>query len=331
MTALLEVATHVPEQRMPIEAVAERFGLTEMQVKVFRRYHRLGEVACDPQGDLKDLLRGALSGLAGLAEAAPRVRYVLHARAFPVVAPYPHDPVREVCAEFGLGHAAFLAVGHHGCASGLLALDTAGRLLAADAADAAADAAGEGPGGGPIADGADPATAPLALVLAGEKTFTPEAQLLTDTSFYGEGASAALVARSGPVDRVLSYAVDQHPEFDRPGEEAMLAFQRDYAPLQAGVIAAAAERAGVAVGDLAAILPHNVNQAIWRQVAKILGVPSGTVLMENIPRYGHVFCADAFLNYATAADRGLLKPGARYAVAAGAARGTAFSAMVLQH
>jgi 3-oxoacyl-[acyl-carrier-protein] synthase-3 len=47
---------------------------------------------------------------------------------------------------------------------------------------------------------------------------------------------------------------------------------------------------------------------------------------------GHVFCADAFLNYRTAAERGLLRPGERYVVAAaGAGRGATFSAMVFEH
>jgi 3-oxoacyl-[acyl-carrier-protein] synthase-3 len=56
------------------------------------------------------------------------------------------------------------------------------------------------------------------------------------------------------------------------------------------------------------------------------------VVLDNVPKLGHVFCADAFINYQTARERGLLRPGTRYlVVAAGAARGAAFSAMVFEH
>jgi 3-oxoacyl-[acyl-carrier-protein] synthase-3 len=308
VTALLDVAVHLPERRVPIEEVAERYGLSPMQVKVFRRYHKLGEVRRDADGGLIDLLRAAVAGLDGLRGRERQVRYVVHARTFPVVVPYPLNPVRDLCREFGLDHANAFSVGHHACSSGLLALDVAGRLLAAD-----------------------PEPGALALVLAGEKTFTGEAELLPDTSFFSEGASACLVADRGPRDRVLAYAVDQRGEFDEDGEQVAMAFQRDYAPLLAGAIRAVLERAGLALDAISLILPHNVNAAAWRQVCRILGLPLDRVVLDNVTTCGHVFCADAFINYRTAVQRGLLRPGDRYVMAAGAGRGAAFSAMVLEH
>ncbi|MGW5355590.1 3-oxoacyl-[acyl-carrier-protein] synthase III C-terminal domain-containing protein [Streptomyces sp. NPDC004031] len=310
MTALSAVAAYVPEGRLPVEDVAGPLGLTRMQVKVFRRYHRLGEVARDPDGTLEDLLRGALARLLPALRGRERdVRYVLHARTFPTVAPYPYDPVRAVCAEYGLGHAAVFSVGHHACASGLLAVDAAGRLLAAD--------------GDP--DG-------LALVLSGEKAFTPEAQLVPATSFFGEGAAACLVTAAGPRDRVLGYAVEQRGEFDGDAPELAAEFQRVYADALAAAITAALTGAGLTAEDVTLFLPHNVNRVAWHQVCRILGVPRERVLLDNVADTGHVFCADAFVNYRTALDRGLLRPGEPYVMAAaGAGLGAAFSAMVLVH
>jgi 3-oxoacyl-[acyl-carrier-protein] synthase-3 len=305
---LLDVSVHLPEQRVPIELVADRYGLTEMQVKVFRRYHKLGEVCRDPDGGLIDLLRAAIAKLDGLRGQEQRVRYVLHARTFPVVSPYPLNPVRELCREFGMEHANALAVGHHACASGLLAVDAAGRLLAAD-----------------------PDPDALALVLAGEKTFTGEAEILRDTSFFSECASACLIGRNGPHDRVLAFAVDLRGEYDEDGEEVALAFQRDYPRLLADAIRAALSRAAVRLDEVSAIVPHNVNAAAWRQTCKILGFPIAKVVLENVAAYGHAFCADAFINHRTAVERELLRPGDFYVMAAGAGRGAAFSALVLEH
>ncbi|MFC1413565.1 3-oxoacyl-[acyl-carrier-protein] synthase III C-terminal domain-containing protein [Streptacidiphilus sp. N1-12] len=309
MTALLAVAGYLPQDRVPIEDLAEQFELSPMQMKIFRRYHKLGQVGRDPQGSLLDLLRGAVAGLDALRGQEHRVRYVLHARTFPTVVPYPHNPVHELCQELGLDRATVFAVGHHACASGLLAIDAAGRLLDAD--------------GDP--DG-------LALVLAGEKAFTPEARMVPDTSFFGEGASACLVAPAGERDRLLSYAADLRGEFDTDEEEAALEFQRIYADALAEAIQAAVAGAGLTMDAVSLILPHNVNHVAWHQVCRTLDYPRERVVLDNVATAGHVFCADTFVNYRTAQERGLLRPGEPYVMAAaGAGRGATFSAMALRH
>jgi 3-oxoacyl-[acyl-carrier-protein] synthase-3 len=113
VTALTAIGTYLPAERVPIEDLADRFGLTAMQTKVFRRYHKLGAVSRDPGGTLLDLLRGALDDLRELPGNEARVRYVIHARTFPVVTPYPLNPLRDLCRERGLEHAETFAVGHH--------------------------------------------------------------------------------------------------------------------------------------------------------------------------------------------------------------------------
>lgn len=309
MTALVAVGSFVPEQRVPIEALAEKFDLTPMQVRVFRRYHKIGEAARDPSGTLVDLLRHAVADLALTPGQTARVRYVLFARTFPVVVPYPINPLHEICREFGLRHAQAFAVGHHACASGLLAIDLAGRLLDGD--------------GDP--DG-------LALVLAGEKAFTGEAQLVPETSMFGEGASACLVGTGGARDRLLSYVARLRGEFDGDAEEVALEFQRIYHDALGEAVTAAVSQAGLSMADIAVILPHNVNVVAWQRVCKRIGFPLDRVVLDHVPTYGHVFCADAFVNHQTAVQRSLLRPGDRYVIAAaGAGRGATFSAMVFEH
>jgi 3-oxoacyl-[acyl-carrier-protein] synthase-3 len=312
MTALEAVAAYLPERRVPIEDLADQLGLSPMQVKVFKRYHGLGTVCRDPGGTLLDLLLAATAALGALRGRERQVRYVLHARSMPVAVPYPLNPLHEMCRLLGLGHAITFTLTHQACATGLLAIDVAGRLLAAD--------------GEPDA---------LALVLAGEKAFTPAAQLLPETSIFAEGASACLVAWHGQRDKLLAYATRTRGEFDaRPGErpELALRFQREFSASLAEVIHAAVAEAGLKLGEISLILPHNVNVVSWRQLCRTIGFPVTQVLLDNVPVIGHCFCADAFINYQTAAQRGLLHPGDRYLVAAaGAGLGATFSAMVFEH
>jgi 3-oxoacyl-[acyl-carrier-protein] synthase-3 len=84
------------------------------------------------------------------------------------------------------------------------------------------------------------------------------------------------------------------------------------------------------VDQLSLILPHNVNVVSWRRMCRRIGFPVERVVLDNVPVTGHNFAADPFVNYHTAARRGLLRRGDTYLVAA-AGLGAIFSAMVFQH
>jgi 3-oxoacyl-[acyl-carrier-protein] synthase-3 len=309
MTALDAVSVYTPETRVPIENLAGPLGLTDIQVRLFRRFHGLDEVRLDRDRSLKDLLRTAASGLTALRGKENRVRYVIHGRAMPVVVPYPENPLHDVCRELGLGHALTFTVTQQSCASGLLAVELAGRLLAGD-----------------------PQRDALALVLTGEKTFTLDAQLLPGTSIFSEGASACLVSATGRRDRLLAYVCHQRGEFDTEIGESTERFQREYRPALASVIRRATSEAGLTLDDIRLILPHNVNVVTWQRLCLLLDYPVERVVLSNVAKGGHVFCADAFANYRTALDGGLLREGDHYLVAAvGSGNGATFSAMLFQH
>lgn len=307
MTALDAVSVYIPETSVPIENLAGPLGLTDIQVRLFRRFHGLDEVRLDRDRSLHDLLRVAVRGLTALRGKENRVRYVIHGRAMPVVVPYPENPLHDVCRELGLGHALTFTVTQQSCASGLLAVELAGRLLNGD----------------PDA---------LALVLTGEKTFTRDAQLLPGTSIFSEGASACLVSATGQRDRLLAYACHQRGEFDIEIGESTEKFQREYRPALASVIHRAISEAGLTLDDIELILPHNVNVVTWQRLCLLLDYPVERVVLSNVAKGGHVFCADAFANYRTALEGGLLHEGDHYLVAAvGSGNGATFSAMLFQH
>jgi len=318
MTALEAVSVYMPPLRIPIESLAGPLGLTDTQVKLFRRFHGLREVSRDPEASLYGLLMKAAAGLDALRGQEHRVRYVLYARTMPVVGPYPANPLHEVCRALGLDHALAFTVTHQSCASGLLAIDMAGRLLASDTPDGR--------------DGEVGGRGPLALILSGEKAFTREAQWFPDTTVFGEGASACLVSAFGARDRLLAYASNVRGEFDSATGENDARLQREYRPSLAEVMQQALDKAGVTLDDIRVVLPHNVNLVTWQRMCRLLKFPPERVLLDNIPTSGHVFCADVFVNYKTARERGLLQPGDRYlAAAVGAGGGATFAAMVFEH
>ncbi|HEX9334354.1 MAG TPA: ketoacyl-ACP synthase III family protein [Pseudonocardiaceae bacterium] len=310
MTTLDAVSAYLPPTVVPIEAICGPDGLPETQAKVFRRFYGLDTVRWDPEAGLAEILLQAVRKLAALRGREHLVRHVIAARTLQAVAPEPINVVRQVCEQAGLSHANAFALTQHACASGLLAVDLAGRLLAAEGDD----------------DG-------LVLVLTGEKVFTPTAQFIPATTVMGEGTAAVLVARNGNADRVLSYATRTHGRYSNGlfvSHELSAQFQQDYPVSLAEVIHAALREAGLSLADLDLVLPHNVNRVSWSQLCQLLDYPLDRVFMDNIPVTGHCFCADPFINLQSAVERGRLSPGDRYLMVA-VGLGATFSAMVLEH
>lgn len=313
MTTLVDVGAHVPATRVPIRDLADELGLDHLELGVFERFFGLREVCTAPGEDLADLLVAAARAVPGLAGNEHRVRYVLGARTIATVAPVGVNPLHDAATRLGLDHAVVWTLTQHACASALLAVDVAGRLLASD--------------GDPDA---------LALVLTGEKAFSPGSRLIEGTTIMGEGTAAVLVAADGSARRagspVLSYATRTLGEYHQVPlpEELAGPFGVAYTEVLAEVVLEAVERAGLVLDDLALVLPHNVNRVSWRRLCSRLGLPIARVRLDDVPVTGHCFGADSFIGYAAARAEGRLRPGDPFLMVA-VGLGATFSAMVLRY
>jgi 3-oxoacyl-[acyl-carrier-protein] synthase III len=310
MTYLAAVASYLPPQSVPIDEVLAGLGVEETQIRLFRRFYGFSHIRRDPQARLVDQMLSTAEGLTALHGREKDVRYVVQALTLPVAAPYPTNPVHEVRRALGLEHAVTFCLTQHACATGLLAVDVCGRLLAAD--------------GDPDA---------LALVLTGEKAYTAYSQqFIVDTAVMGEGMAAILVAATGERDEVLSYTTRTHGQFHQaPWLTADQAreFDKLYPEALAEVMLAAVEQAGDTLDDIALVLPHHVNHNSWKRLSKRIGLPMSRIFLENLPEIGHCFCADPFINHRTVCDDDRLRPGDHYMMVS-VGLGATFSAMVLR-
>ncbi|MFE3323810.1 3-oxoacyl-[acyl-carrier-protein] synthase III C-terminal domain-containing protein [Streptomyces sp. NPDC059176] len=309
MTSLLEVSTHWPRQ-VSLADLQDALGLTDREMRRYGRGFGLSEICWDDTMPEKDILLAALDKLSLLRGQEDRVRYVIRPRTQRSPSPYPDSVLQQVRREAGLGHARTFAVTEHACASGLFAIDLAGMLLAEDE---------------------DPDA--LALVLVGEKAYSRVAHHLLGMGVTGEATSAVLVSSGGPRDRVLGFAV-RTAAVGEPSmvmsEEGGAAFRELYGDVLVETVGAALADAGTAMGDVSLVLPHNVNRVAWVRMADRLGVPVDRIFLDNIPRTGHCFGADPFLNYATVRELGRLNPGDRY-VMISVGLGASFAALVVEH
>jgi 3-oxoacyl-[acyl-carrier-protein] synthase-3 len=309
-TSLVDVAQYVPEGVYSLEDASSALNFSDREVRRYRRFFGLDEVRWDPAARQADLLVKAAGALATLAANRHRVRFVLHARTVEPVAPYSAAPLHEAVRALDLEHATAFSVSQHACASGLLAVTLAGDLLAAlEDPDA------------------------LALVLTGEKTYPHVAHYMPAVMLMGESSAACLVGRHHARDRAVTYVSRTYGEYNAQttkSADTVAAFEKEYVRLLADLLHETAEQGGVRLEDLAAILPHNVNRYSWVQVCQLLGLPADLPLLETIPRLGHSFCADPFINYLRARATGRLAPGDHYMMVS-AGVGATFSALLMRH
>ena len=95
----------------------------------------------------------------------------------------------------------------------------------------------------------------------------------------------------------------------------------------APIAAQACERAGIAVGDLSAFVPHQANLRIIEVITRKLGVPR-ELMADDIVHSGNTSSASVPLALAAMAERGDLKPGS-HALLLGFGAGLCYAAQVI--
>lgn len=305
-TTITDIGVHRPPGTA-LEDLAPGLGLTETDVRRFRRAFGFRDVAADPAASEADLLVAALRDLTCIEGIAPRVRWVLRARTVRSSESRPDNALEEACRRTGLEGAVRLTVGDHACASGLYCVALAQRLLAEDP------------------DG-------LAVVLAGEKTFTPESRVIPGVALLGEATAAAVLARDGDGPRVLGYAGLQRP-IEGSGlvmtAQAGEAFAAAYAPDVDTVVGEALGAAGLTTADVDVYVPHNVAQVLSVRTARRWGLEKEQVYAGTIAEVGHCWSADPFLNLRAAREEGMLQEGG-VAVLTSVGIGASFGALVVR-
>jgi 3-oxoacyl-[acyl-carrier-protein] synthase-3 len=307
------VAAFTPARSVSVEEVAGTLALSRPQTRMYRRIHGLDRLPDDPDLPLLELLRVPAERLLREVPDLAAIRYLIFAHTIQDITPASIDAAQELARMLGLPSAEAFALTQQNCSSGLAAVDVAGELLRAD--------------GDPDA---------RVLVVTGEKPFSRMARVISNTTIMGEASAACLVrvgaGRAGGF-RVLSYVVETRGEYAdvfRPEPDASKGFQDSYVPAVVDMVAAVVKAAGLTLDDITMVLPHNVNRSSWRQIVPALGLGVDRVYLDNIPRTGHCFCSDPFLNLVSLRDEGHLVPGGRYLMTA-VGLGATYAAMVIEH
>jgi 3-oxoacyl-[acyl-carrier-protein] synthase-3 len=305
------VESYLPARTLRIEELGEHLGLKRAELGVFRKFYGLDTLRFDPDLDLIDLVRPSARKALDALPADGRIEYLVYAHTTQAVAPAHLDMAQLIRDDLGLAaDTDAFALSHQACVSSLGGIDVVGELLRAEASAGA-----------------------YALMVTGEKAYSPIVQHVPNTAIMADAAAACLVTLDGAGDRVLSFATRTYGQYAAWLEltaEQSHEFGAAYATRIAEIIHIAVDEAGLTFDDIDLVVPHNVNMLAWRQAIKELGVESDRVFLDNVPRYSHTFSADVFVNYTTLREQGRLTAGGRY-VLVSVGLGATFGAMVIEH
>ena len=306
MLHLRKVVPFVPNESFPVQDLRDPLELSAKEVRLLTRFFGLDRISTIGQLSVVDMLLSVgEEALAGTDRS--QVSYVVHAHTVQhIVPPYLRhmDTLRE---KLGLTQARSFTMSHQSCVTGLYALKAVEALLRAEPAGS------------------------TALILIGEKVLSPVMQHIPNTTVLGDAAAASLVALDGPGDAVLGLAQRTLGQFHAAADmtpELQGRYHESYVPALATVMQDAVKDAGLTIDDVSLVLPHNVNRFSWSETARLLGIPLPRVYLDNIPRMGHCFSADPFVNLATARAEGATKPGDTVLLASAGQGGTFAAAVV---
>lgn len=288
MTGLEAVGVFVPPTSVAVADLREPLGLTPTDVTFFTRYLGLDRIVVAGDVELRDMLvRAGEDALQRTDRAA--VRFVIHTHTGQhVTTAAPELLLEEVRQELGLVNATGFGLSHLNCVTGLHALHVARSLLAGCAPHE------------------------KVLVLAADRIASDRLRLMPGTTVLGDAAAAVVVGGDAGGDRILGRAVTVIGRFYQ-GVDAPPELAAEYKAMHVdnlrAVMEAALADAGVAAGDLAVVLPHNVNRLSWKRIGRELGIPLQRFYLDNVPRYGHSYTSDVFLNLHSLRLQGRAGPG----------------------
>jgi 3-oxoacyl-[acyl-carrier-protein] synthase-3 len=310
MLSIDDVSYFVPQQRFDVEASRERFSLSKMEAKVFATFYGLQKIPYAGDMSMVSLICKSIEQLLKKNNVERRnIKYIIHCHTATVITSFGRSVIREAQQALGLESALCFGTSMNNCASTLNALEMAEMLLQNHDKHA------------------------RAILVTGERAFTPTVQVIPNSSITGDASAAALLGLNGKKHRMLSLQMSAAGEFHKgiwssPSESKK--FEMAYVPKLTKTINEAISKAGLTLNDIALIVPHNVNVISWLNYANESGFPYKKIFLSNVKKYAHCFGSDIFINLSDAVSKNRISPGDYYVMAT-VGIGATFGACIFQY
>jgi len=132
-------------------------------------------------------------------------------------------------------------------------------------------------------------------------------------NLMSDGACAAVVSRGHDSNRILATTqITRGAYWDSSISHDQLIAA--YFPLARRAILEAVSAAGLRVGEIDHLIPHNLNIKSWEILAQVVGIPLDRIYTANIAAFGHAVATDNIINYLHALESGRIARGDKVAM-----------------
>jgi 3-oxoacyl-[acyl-carrier-protein] synthase III len=277
---LVEAGIALPGEPRDIVEYARAEGVDEARVQALLG-HKVRWFHMDEDQSDADLAAAAIEDLCARLDDRSwlrRVTYLIyaHTQAFSMPPP-PESLLSDLLGRYGdLRPSLSFSVEHAACASAVMALEWAARLLHQDGAPDA-----------------------LALVVTSDRVFGRAAfRIRQDGGVQSDGASALLVGARALRCRFAGITISTcnklHEGPSSPQNEAAIARTTWLQTRQ--MLREHSRLTGLAFADAASILPINADWQYWVKIAAALHIDADKFYFDGITQRGHACCADLAVN-----------------------------------
>lgn len=132
-------------------------------------------------------------------------------------------------------------------------------------------------------------------------------------NLMSDGACAAVVSRGERRNRILAATqITRGAYWDSSISHDQLIAA--YFPLARRAILEAVAAAGLEIGEIDLLIPHNLNIKSWEILAQVVGIPLERIYTANIARIGHVVASDNIINFIDSVEAGRIARGNKVAL-----------------
>ncbi len=306
MLEIIDIGVAMPERLQNMQSATEELFLSPKDRRMYERFFGLETFPRDDKQTLNAMTDQACARLADTTGfCKSELDLIIHCHTLISIGPIHKDMVLPLDA-FATGRNETFSVTMNHCATGVSVLEIVDLLLP---------------------------EAGTCLVIISDKGFHPVLREIKNTTIMGESAVAMLLGRRPGKFRYVATHIERRSQYavmsGLVGAEEEAGFAKEYVGFVASCIDKTLARSNLTIDQVKLVLPHNVNLPSWKQITESAGATADQVYLKNIPRYGHTFNADPYLNLVDAANEGQLQTG-DYVLLVSVGLGATASCAILQ-
>lgn len=154
-------------------------------------------------------------------------------------------------------------------------------------------------------------------------------RLMADMILVSDGLGLMEISAQGDGLQIIDHAAMTDGGISKVLDFNVEANFRTMIEAGCAIIREVTSRNGIALADVALIIPQNISEATWHFYCHTLQISPGKVFLENCGGPGHLGDVDIIRNITDARRRGRLKPG-DYAIIYGVGTGSSWNAVLVR-